>query len=150
MALISGPVLSNCCTKDLDDGVTVHPQQVCNQWEWLMNQMFVLPSRGTSKGLRNGPARKSWCSNKGKCRVLQLRKNTLMCQDTLGAAQTISRLAEQHRGQDTKLNTHPQCTLASSKVNNFLGCLRKSFCQQVKKDDPSLLTTGEKYPMFWI
>lgn len=150
MALISGPVLSNCFTKDLDDGVTVHPQQVCNQWEWLMNQMFVLPSRETSKGLRNGPTRKSGYSNKGKCQVLQLRKNTLMSKDMLGADQTISRLAEKHLAQDTKLNTHPQCTLSSSKVNNFLGCLRKSFYTQVKRDDSSLLTTGEKYPVFWI
>lgn len=52
----------------MDDGVTVHPQQVWGQWEWLMNQIFVLPSRGTSTGLRNGPRRKSWCSTKGNAK----------------------------------------------------------------------------------
>lgn len=71
--------------------------------------------------------------NKGKCQALQLRKNSLMCQDMLGADQTEGRLAEKHLSEDIKLNTHQQCTLASKKVNNFLGCTRNSFASRSRE-----------------
>jgi len=66
--------------------------------------------------------------NKGKSRVLHLRRNNPMHQYRFGADLLESRSVERNLGVvvDDKLTMSRQCALAAKKANDILGCTRRS------------------------
>ncbi|KAK4815764.1 LOW QUALITY PROTEIN: hypothetical protein QYF61_007182 [Mycteria americana] len=63
--------------------------------------------------------------NKGKCKVLHLRRNNPRHQYILGATQLQSSFAEISL-VDTKLTVSQQCALVAKKVKGTQGCIRES------------------------
>ncbi|KAK4827129.1 hypothetical protein QYF61_014523 [Mycteria americana] len=66
--------------------------------------------------------------NKGKCKVLHLRRNNPMHQYRLWSNQLVRSSAEEDLGVlvDSKLTMSQQCTLTAKKVNSIQGCIRKN------------------------
>ncbi|KAK4810813.1 hypothetical protein QYF61_008785 [Mycteria americana] len=71
--------------------------------------------------------------NKGKCKILHLRRNNPMHRYMLGAAQLESSFAEKDLGVlvDTKLNMSQQCTLVVKKTKTNLGYMRRSVASRL-------------------
>lgn len=100
-------------------------------WGWLIHQRATQPSRGTSAGWRCGLAWISWCSA-GAVWSPVLGKE----QPWAPVHPARKQLCRKGPGVliGTKLYISQQCALAIKKVSVILGCIRQSFCQQVKKD----------------
>ncbi|PKU37472.1 hypothetical protein llap_12223 [Limosa lapponica baueri] len=66
--------------------------------------------------------------NKGKCRVLHLRRNNLIHQYRLGADLLESSSVERDLGVlvNDRITMHQQYALVTKKPNGILGCIKKS------------------------
>jgi len=73
--------------------------------------------------------------NKGKCRVLHLRRNNLMHQYRLGAQLLESSSVERDLGVlvDDRLTMSQQCALAAKKASGILRCIRKSVVRRSRE-----------------
>jgi len=73
--------------------------------------------------------------NKGKCRVLHLRRNNPMHQYRLRADLLESSSVERHLGVlvDDKLTMSQQCALVAKKSNGILGCIRRSVASRSRE-----------------
>ncbi|GAB0177743.1 zona pellucida-like domain-containing protein 1 [Grus japonensis] len=73
--------------------------------------------------------------NKGKCRVLHLRRNNPEHQCRLGVDLLGSSAVEKDLGVpvDNKLSMSQQCALMAKKANGILGCIKKSVASRVRK-----------------
>ncbi|GAB0185962.1 mitochondrial enolase superfamily member 1 [Grus japonensis] len=82
--------------------------------------------------------------NKGKCKVLHLRRNNPICLYILRATQLGSSLAGKNPGVlvDTRLNMSQQCALAVKKANSILSCIRQNIASK-SREVMLLLSTDE-------
>ena len=72
--------------------------------------------------------------NKGKCQVLQLKKNEPRYPNLLGDGHLESSLAERDLGVLVdKLNTRQQCGLVAKAANSILGCIRKTIASRSRE-----------------
>jgi len=73
--------------------------------------------------------------NKGKCRVLHLRRNNPMHQYKPGADLPESSSVERDLGLlvDDRLTMSQQCALAAKKANGILGCFKKSVASRSRE-----------------
>lgn len=121
-----------------------------NRGQWLLQQVVMLPFRGT--GRRRRPTGILLSSTQGDKVLPHLRRNNCRHQyrhgtDWLGTAwhkRTLGVLV------DSKLNVSQQRVLMAKKADSFmLGC--SGHCQQVEGGDALMqLSTGETHLECWV
>ncbi|GAB0177588.1 mitochondrial enolase superfamily member 1 [Grus japonensis] len=132
---ILGTVLLNIFINDLDDGAGCTLSKFADDAK--LGRVADMP-KGHAAIQRDLNKLEKWADrnlvkfNKGKCKVLYLRRNNPMHQYMLGATQLGSSLAGKDLGVlvDTKLKVSQQCALAAKKVNGILGCVKQSIASR--------------------